>query len=55
MARIQEEIVILRLSRLVKNNDEPTAITDDDFASGLEEVVKELVGDNVIVEVERSE
>lgn len=55
MARIHEEIIVLRLSKLVKNDDAAASITPKDFESNLEEVVQELVGDTVIVEIERSE
>jgi hypothetical protein len=51
MAKIQEEIVVIRLSKLVKDNDDVGQITDTDFAQNVEALVQELVGDSVVVEV----
>lgn len=52
MAKIVEDILIMKFSRIVKDNDnEPApAITADNVAA-LEQVAQELVGDSVIVEV----
>ena len=51
MAKIQEEIVVIRLSKLVKDADDSVQITDDDFSQNVEALVQELVGQSVIVEV----
>lgn len=54
MAKIQEEIVIIRLSKLIKNNeDNQESLTNDDFGANLETIVQELVGDNIVVEIEK--
>jgi hypothetical protein len=51
MAKIQEEIVVIRLSKLVKDADDLIQITDADFSQNVEALVQELVGESVVVEV----
>jgi hypothetical protein len=51
MAKIQEEIVVIRMSKLVKDNDDAGQITDTDFSQNVEALVQELVGESVVVEV----
>jgi hypothetical protein len=53
MAKIVEEVVVIRLSKLVKD-DVSAGIVTDDLQQALEQVAQELVGDNVIVEVEKA-
>lgn len=52
MAKIREEFVLIRLSKLTKSADKTTKIIDDSLYTTLEEVVSGLVDENVIVEVE---
>jgi hypothetical protein len=55
MAKIQEELVVIRLSRLVKDDQKLSAtITGEDFIPSMEAVVAELAGAGVLVEVERA-
>jgi hypothetical protein len=54
MAKIYEEIVLVKLSKLIKHNEEEESLITDDTVLALEQVVQELVGDNIIVEVERA-
>lgn len=52
MAKIQEELVVIKLSRLHKDSQENMpGIAGQDIVVGLEAVVQELVGTDVIVEV----
>ena len=53
MAKIVEEIVIIKLSKLVKD-DVVSGIVTDDLQTALEQVAQELVGDGVVVEVEKA-
>jgi hypothetical protein len=54
MAIVHEEVVIIKVSKLVKDkSDAPTLITTD-IVSALEQVAQELVGDSAIVEVEEA-
>ena len=52
MAKIVEDILIMKFSRIVKDNnsDPEPAITAENVVA-LEQVAQELVGDAVIVEV----
>lgn len=52
MAKIQEELIVIKLSKLHKDNQTQTSnLVGDDVVQGLEAVVQELVGADVIVEV----
>jgi len=52
MAKIQEEIIIIKLSKLHKDSDMPNSgIAGGDIVAGLEQVVQELVGSDIIVEI----
>jgi hypothetical protein len=51
MAKIHEEIIIIKVSKLVKDSDAAQAIAGQDIVLGLEAVVQEMVGDAVVVEV----
>lgn len=54
MAKIHEEIVVIKVSKLVKEfSDSPTLASPETIAA-LEQVAQELVGDGVIVEIERA-
>lgn len=54
MAKIMEDIIIIKLSKLVKeSNVDPDPIITNDQVHALEQVAQELVGDAVIIEVHR--
>jgi len=56
MAKLHEEVVVLKLSKLTKDkNQDEVYLADNEFCSSIEQVAQELLGDNVIVEVERAE
>ena len=52
MAQIHEEVIVIKLSKLVKDASSTTPISTDETLQALEQVAQELVGDAVIVEVE---
>lgn len=55
MAKLHEEVVVLKLSKLVKERDtEEVYLADNEFCSAIEQVAQELSGEGVIVEVERA-
>lgn len=54
MAKMIEEVVIIRLSKLVKDNDPMNCIVTEDAQLALEQVAQELAGPGVIVEVANS-
>ena len=55
MARVQTEIIVVKLSKLIKDNAEDVTLVHEDFDSNLEAIVQELVGDNVLVEIEKGD
>jgi hypothetical protein len=54
MAKIHEEIVVIKLSKLVKDSDAGTEIASEDIISALQSVAEELAGTGVVVEAERA-
>lgn len=55
MAKIVEEVVLIKFSRIVKDSDSnTTSIVNTDTQSALEQVAQELVGEGVVVEVEKA-
>jgi hypothetical protein len=55
MAKVIEDIILIKFSQLVKDsNTEESVIAGHDIQAALEQVAQELVGDNVIVELERT-
>jgi hypothetical protein len=54
MAKIQEEVIVITISKLVKNDDVGTSIVNEDIISALGSVVEELAGTGVVVEVSKA-
>lgn len=52
MAIIHEEVVIIKLSKLVKDDTVTGNIVTDDIVAALEQVTQELLGAAVIVEIQ---
>ena len=53
MAKIQEEKIVVKLSKLLKASDDgSTPLASDDLLAGLEQIGQELVEVGIIVEVE---
>jgi hypothetical protein len=56
MAKIHEEIVVIKLSKLIKDGDQSLGIlANDDFVTALQSVAEELAGANIVVEAERAQ
>lgn len=52
MAKIQEEIIVFKLSKLVKDTaSDANPLAGAEVIAGLEQVAQELVGSDVIVEI----
>lgn len=51
MAKIHEEIIVIKVSKLLKDNEQTGAIMNADNVSSLEAVIQELSGSNVLVEI----
>ena len=62
MAKIHEEVVVIKLSKLIKdkevdaiaNSSTGDLIATNDICDALQSVAEELLGSGVIVEVERA-
>jgi hypothetical protein len=54
MAKIIEEIIVIKFSKIAKDSDSGTTILGEPDHQALEQVAQELVGNNVVVEVERA-
>lgn len=54
MAKIQEEIIVIKFSQLVKDGTETAPKVTEDVTSALIQVAEELVGTGVIVEIEKA-
>lgn len=54
MAKVHEEILVIKMSKLVKDNQEVSSLVSEDTLSALEQVVQELVGEGVLIEVEKA-
>ena len=58
MARIQEEVIVITVSKLHKNTPEGTVtdsdIVSDDSLAALASVAEELLGDGVVVEINKA-
>jgi hypothetical protein len=54
MAKIHEEIIVIKVSKLVKESDSGVTIVTDDLVQALASVAEELAGAGVIVEAERA-
>lgn len=55
MAKIVENIVVIKFSKLVKEQDPASTLITEDIRVALEQVSQELVGDGVVVEVEQAQ
>jgi hypothetical protein len=52
MAKIIEDVLVMKFSRIVRDNDtDPDPVLSGDNAKALEQVAQELVGENVVVEI----
>lgn len=54
MAKIHEEVIVLKLSTLVKDGSQPEVLAGDDMLDALVSVAEELAGKGVVIEVERA-
>ena len=54
MAKIYEEVVVIKLSKLVKNEDAGSEIATTDIVAALQSVAEELEGAGVVVEADKA-
>lgn len=51
MAKLHEEIIVVKISKLLKDAEAPDSIMSDEAVTSLEAVIQELAGQNVLVEI----
>ena len=51
MAKIVEDVIVSKFSKIVKDSEEGGSVATTDVQVALEQVAQELVGDAVVVEV----
>lgn len=54
MAKIHEEVIVITVSKLVKNDESPGTLLTEDIGTALEQVAQELLGSDVVVEVNKA-
>jgi hypothetical protein len=54
MAKIHEEVVVIKLSKLVRDSDAGIEIASEDIVAALQSVAEELAGAGVIVEADKA-
>lgn len=54
MAKIQEKVLTIKLSKLLKDSDPEATILDDETLVQLYQVIQELAGAGVLVEMEEA-
>ena len=52
MAQIKEELIVIKVSQMIRDKgDDTPSLIDDEFMATIEPVVQELVGNKAIVEI----
>jgi len=54
MAKIQEEVVVIKLSKLIRDTDAGSEIATTDIVAALQSVAEELAGAGVVVEADKA-
>ena len=54
MAKIHEEIIIIKFSKLVKETETTSSVATDELLTSLGAVAEELAGSGIIVEIEKA-
>lgn len=54
MAKLHEEVLVVKVSKLLKDSDPASEIITNEVLHSLEAVVAELAGSGTLVEVERA-
>lgn len=52
MAKINESIIVVKVSELVRDNEETSPVLNAEVIGQLEAVIQELSGGNALVEIE---
>jgi hypothetical protein len=54
MAKVHEEVAVITVSKLIKNNEVGDEVITDDIIAALASVAEELLGNSVVVEVNKA-
>jgi len=54
MAKIHEEVVVIKLSKLIKDSDAGGEIATPDIVAALQSIAEELAGAGVVVEADKA-
>lgn len=54
MAKINESVMVIKVSELVADSAEPQPLLDQETVEQLQAVIAELVGGNALVEIEQA-
>ena len=54
MAKLQEDVLVIKISKLVKDSDEAGTALSEDLIASLEAVVSELSGAGALVEIQQA-
>ena len=52
MAKIHEEVLVIKFSKLVRNSDDASSVATAELVDALQAVAEELAGSGVIIEIE---
>ena len=52
MAKLNEEVLVVKISKLLKDGDEQTTLLTEDGLLSLEAVVQELAGAGTLIEIQ---
>ena len=51
MAKLNEEMVVIKISKLLRDNEKASAMLDAEMSANLEAVIQELAGPDKLMEV----
>ena len=54
MAKIHEEVIVIKVSKLIKDSADVESVVSEDVTAALQSVAEELLGNSVVVEVDRT-
>jgi hypothetical protein len=54
MAKLHEEVIVVKVSKLLKDSESESTILDNDTITSIEAVVQELAGAGTLVEVQKA-
>lgn len=55
MAKIKEEIIVVKISQLTKNSNSGASVISEELIAAITEITEQLVGQACVVEVETAE